>query len=300
MVGASLMFSLMSLFVKLVGEGISSQEVVFLRSLVTLGFTFVALRVQHVSPFGVKKQWLVARGLVGYAALSCFFFALQRLPIADATVLQFTYPAFTGVLAAITLKESMGRSEVAGMGVSLAGLILVTRPGFLFGSGGAPDTLAASLAVLGAVGTAVAYVIVRKLRESDHPLVIVFYFAGISVAASFPAAAAQFSLPDARGVAASWRCRDGGAVRAAFHYKRPPARTRRPRFRHDVLASRLRNALGHPLSGREAGRLYGRRWRDDLPWRDDRLAKSQPVASRPSNQEGFGNTDLQLRSLQAA
>jgi drug/metabolite transporter (DMT)-like permease len=81
----------------------------------------------------------------------------------------------------------MGRREVAGLVASLAGVVLIARPTFLFGlSGASLDPSAVAAALAGAVLSSVAYVTVRKLRESDHHLVVIFYFTLISSPASIP------------------------------------------------------------------------------------------------------------------
>lgn len=189
MVLAAFCFSLMSLFVKLAGQRLPSQEIVLVRSLVTLLYTYLALRWAGVSPWGRDRRWLVLRGLTGFAALSCFYYALTRLPLADATVIQYTNPAFTALLAALTLKETMGWPAVGGTLLSLGGVALIARPTFLFGAHAASYSLtAAGIALLGALLSAAAYVIVRKLRSTEHPLVVVFYFPLISTFGSLPTA----------------------------------------------------------------------------------------------------------------
>ena len=86
MLAAAFFFSLMSLQVKLAGQRLHSSEIVFVRSLLSLVFTYVLLKRARVPLWGHRKGPLVLRGLFGFIALSCFFFALTRLPLADATV----------------------------------------------------------------------------------------------------------------------------------------------------------------------------------------------------------------------
>lgn len=190
MAAAAFFFSLMSLFVKLAGQRLPSQEIVFVRSVVTLLFSYLAVRWLGISPWGRDRRWLLLRGLTGFAALSCFYYALTKLPLADATVIQYTNPAFTALLAALMLREAIGWAEGLGTLVSLAGVALIARPAFLFGSSAASiDLAAAAIALLGALLAAAAYVIVRKLRSTEHPLVIVFYFPLVSSLGSLPTAA---------------------------------------------------------------------------------------------------------------
>ena len=124
---------------------------------------------------------LVVRGLFGSLALTCFYFSLVHLPLADATVIQYTNPIFTAVLAAWVLGERMPARAVVFVATSLAGVLLVARPSFLGGASTSIDPLHVAIALLGALSSASAYVMVRRLRGIDHPLVIVLYFPLVTV-----------------------------------------------------------------------------------------------------------------------
>src|SRR5215217_7502782 len=95
MVLAAFCFSVMSMLVKLVGARLPSQEVVFVRAAVSLAVAYVLVRRARPGNWGNRKGLLVLRGLMGFAALSCFFYALIHLPLADATVIQYTNPVWT-------------------------------------------------------------------------------------------------------------------------------------------------------------------------------------------------------------
>ncbi len=189
MIGSAFMFSLMGLFVKVAGRHLPSQEIVLIRSIVTLFYSYLLLRWQRVSWRGQRTGLLILRGMVGFVSLSCLYFALTRLPLADALVLQHTSPVFTTLLAALWLKEPIGRREIAGVLLSLIGVVLVARPGFLFGTHTAGlDPLGVAAAVGAAIFSAGAYTIVRELRRTEHPLTIVFYFPLVSTIGSLPMA----------------------------------------------------------------------------------------------------------------
>ncbi len=190
MVGAAFFFSLMSLFVKLVGQRLPSQEIVLVRSVVTLLYSYLAVRWAGVHLWGSNKKLLWLRGLLGFCALSCFFFALTKLPLADATVIHYTNPVFTALIAAVALKESISGGEIIGALLSLVGVALMARPSFLFGTGpGSLPLLYVGVALGGALFSAAAYTTVRKLRETEHPLVVVFYFPLVATLGSGPTAA---------------------------------------------------------------------------------------------------------------
>ena len=194
MVAAAFAFSLMSLLVKLVGQDLSSQEIVLARGLVTVVVSLAGLRAAGVSILGRRRGLLALRGLLGFAAVSAFFYAVIHLPLADATVIHYTNPAFTAVFAALVLSEPIRARDGASLAASLAGVVLIARPTFLFG--GEPlDPLGVGVALLGAALAAAAYVNVRALRATEHPLVIVLWFGVISTLGSVPGTVATFVLP---------------------------------------------------------------------------------------------------------
>jgi drug/metabolite transporter (DMT)-like permease len=185
MVAGAFFFSAMSLLVKVAGQRLPSQQIVLARSLVMVVLAAVALRRLGVPLLGTRRRLLVLRGLLGFGALSCFYFALVHLPLAEATVLQYTNPAFAAVFAIVALGETMRRREIASVVLSLAGVALVARPALLFGGTSALDPVAVSVGLLGAILSAAAYVVVRMLG-TEHHLVVILYFAVISAVGAVP------------------------------------------------------------------------------------------------------------------
>jgi drug/metabolite transporter (DMT)-like permease len=186
-IGSALAFSVMTLLVKVAGERLPSQEIVLARAVVSLVLSYALLRGEAVNPWGRAPRLLVARGLVGFLALSCVYYAVTHLPLAEATVIQYLNPAFTAVLAAVVLGERLGVALLSASGISLLGVALVAKPAFLFGGASSSlDSFAAAVAVCGALFSACAYVLVRRLSATEHPLVIVFYFPLVTVPATVP------------------------------------------------------------------------------------------------------------------
>ena len=194
MAAGAFFFSVMSLLVKFAGRTLPSQEIVFARSLVMAILTYTTLRRRRIPVLGERRSLLVVRGLLGFAALSCFYYALVHLPLADATVIQYTNPAFAAVFAVLVLGERMRVREIVCVAMSIGGVLLVARPGFLFGGSAGLDPFAVAVALSGAVLSAAAYVSVRVLAN-EHHLVVIFYFAVISTLGSLPVTAINVVLP---------------------------------------------------------------------------------------------------------
>jgi drug/metabolite transporter (DMT)-like permease len=93
MVTGAFFFSIMSLLVKLAGQR-PAQPGDRAGPLARHGvLAWATLRVGHSHARDAPPS-AVLRGLLGFGALSCFYYALVHLPLADATVLQYTNPAF--------------------------------------------------------------------------------------------------------------------------------------------------------------------------------------------------------------
>jgi drug/metabolite transporter (DMT)-like permease len=193
---SALAFSLMTLFVKLAGARLPTQEIVLARALLTLLFTLVALWHAGVAPLGSKRPLLWLRGVTGSLALLCVYYAVTHLPLAEATVLQYLYPPITASLAAWLLHERLNRVVFVCLGLGIAGIVLVAQPSALFGLHSQPlPSFAIAAAIGGAVLSACAYVIVRKLGATEHPLVIVLYFPLIALPISLPGLLEHFVWP---------------------------------------------------------------------------------------------------------
>lgn len=195
-VAGALSFSVMSAFAKLAGERLPTQEIVLFRGILTTLLTLHALKRMGISPWGRERGLLLLRGLFGYAALSCFLWAVVRLPLAETTVLHFTNPVFTAFLAAVFLGEILGRKEVLLALLALGGVVIVARPGFLFGDLSGLEPLPVAVALAGALLSAAAYTTARRLTRTNDPLVIVLSFAVVSLVASIPATLPVFVVPD--------------------------------------------------------------------------------------------------------
>lgn len=194
MAGGALAFSVMSALLKLAGETLPLFEIVTGRSLVVALLSGVAVRRQGHSFVPKEAKLVTLRALFGFVALSCYFYSVIHLPLADATVIYFINPVLTALAAAAVLREHMGLREVGWVGVSLLAVVVVARPSFVFGAERALDTLAVGLGLISAFFAALSYVTIRSIRH-DPPLLIVFYFSLVTVVLGAPIVATGFTPP---------------------------------------------------------------------------------------------------------
>ncbi len=169
MLVAGIFFSLMNVGVKYL-DNIPAIEIVFFRSLVTLVISAIMIQRLGISFLGNNKLVLLLRGFFGVIALSLYFLCLQNMPLASAVTIMQLSPVFTTILAIFILKERVKLPQWAFFLISFLGVALI--------KGFDPDMplLYFVLAIFSAFISALAYNMVRKLKDSDHPLVVVFYF----------------------------------------------------------------------------------------------------------------------------
>lgn len=183
-------FSVMGVLVKLTSARLPLGEVVFARAVITLGISLAMVRRAGLSPWAGPRMPLVFRGLLGFGGLTGYYIALDRLPLADATVLQNVTPLLTGVLAWWLLDEPIGWTTAVAIACGIAGVGLIVRP-----SGDVLDPTGVIAALGGVACSSVAYVTVRRLSRTVPPLVIVLYFPLIATPLALPWMLASFVVP---------------------------------------------------------------------------------------------------------
>jgi drug/metabolite transporter (DMT)-like permease len=137
---------------------------------------------------GNAPGWLFLRGVLGSCGLYCFFYAVTVLPLPEVTTIHYVNPVLTALLAAVVLGERIGWGLAVALATSLLGVVVVARPQWAFGGAQVLDPFAVGVALVGAVFSAAAYVTVRRLRDTDDPLVVVLWFPLVSTPLFLPLA----------------------------------------------------------------------------------------------------------------
>lgn len=169
MLFATFCFALMNVFVKMV-PNIPAVEVVFFRSVVSLVLSYIFLAHQRVNVWGNNKVILLLRGASGAVALIMYFTTLQVMPLASAVTIQFLSPIFTSILGIFIVREKVYTPQWFFFLLAFVGVVIIQ------GFDPRISTFYLILGLLAAVGSGLAYNFIRKLKTSEHPLVIVFYF----------------------------------------------------------------------------------------------------------------------------
>jgi drug/metabolite transporter (DMT)-like permease len=129
---------------------------------------------------GNNKKFLFYRSLFGLLGVFLSFYVIDHLPLADAVVLNQMNPFFVLMLSAFFLGERIKKQQVLAISIAILGVTFIIRPQFDY------TMFPALLGLSSAVFAAAAYTVIRYLRLTDHPQVIVFYFTGFSVVSTLP------------------------------------------------------------------------------------------------------------------
>jgi len=172
-IGNLLLMALLSAAVReLVNRDYPLSEVLLFRYLFASGFFWVILfSTAGLAALATHRPLDHAiRSISGIVSLGLLYFALTRIPIADATAISYAAPIFITVLSIFLLGEVIGLQRWLAVIAGFIGVLLIARPG-----SGSWD-----IGVIAAAGSAFTGALVaiwlRKLSSSEKSVTIgIFY-----------------------------------------------------------------------------------------------------------------------------
>lgn len=147
--------------------------VVAMRYLVHFLLMMMILAPRH-STHLVKTQrtgLVVLRAVVLTVASLCMGMALQRMPLAETTAINYLAPTLVAVFAGSMLGESIGRLGWAAIATGFIGVLMIARPG------GGLDAIGIMFALGAAAANAVYQLLSRLLASSEKAITLLFYTA---------------------------------------------------------------------------------------------------------------------------
>jgi drug/metabolite transporter (DMT)-like permease len=174
MILATFSFALMNASVKYL-SGFHVSQIILIRSFVSAIICLNGIKKLKLNPFGVNKKFLIIRGAFGFVALVLYFFTLHNISLASAVTLVYLAPIFTAIVGVFLLKERILPKQWIFFFMAFCGV------GVLYGFDFKAEPIWLITGILSAILAAVAYVAVRKVKETDHPYVVVFYFPLIAI-----------------------------------------------------------------------------------------------------------------------
>ncbi|MBB5089503.1 drug/metabolite transporter (DMT)-like permease [Pseudochrobactrum saccharolyticum] len=174
-------FVLMSTLLKS-AEGIPAGELVFFRSFFAIFPVVIYLAYTHQLQGAMQTSDIfghIWRGLVGVMSMLSGFYALTLLPLPESIAINYASPLMIVVLSAIFLKEQVRIYRWSAVLIGFVGVLIIVWPRLsLFSGGGVShgEAVGAVFALIGALSSAVAMMLVRKLVKRERTATIVIYF----------------------------------------------------------------------------------------------------------------------------
>lgn len=175
-------FAFMSTFVKLSGDLPSMQKSFFRNAVALIFSTVMLMRTEEKFRFNKSNlPYLFMRAFFGTVGLICNFYAIDKLVLADASILNKLSPFFAIIFSYLILKEKVSFIQGAAVVIAFIGAIFIIKPtGINFNIGSVAG-------FIGGMGAGIAYTMVRILsKRGERGPFIVFFFSAFSCLATLP------------------------------------------------------------------------------------------------------------------
>lgn len=188
---ASLGFGTHGVFVRLAGDLPLFEKTLF-RNLVTFFIALpIFLKTKHkidVSLLKANTVPLIVRAIGGTLGIFCNYYALTKLNIADATMLNKMSPFFALIFSVFILKEKPNFKQLILIIIAFVGALFVIKPTasnvLLFPS---------LIGLIGGIGAGIAYTCIRYLSKNKvDTTFIVLFFSLFSIIVNLPLALMNF------------------------------------------------------------------------------------------------------------
>ncbi len=182
-VTSAFFFALMNMFVRLSGD-IPTIQKTFFRNFFALFIAAGAMiknRCSMIPPKGARLD-LLLRSVFGYAGVIMNFYAVGRLSISDASLLNKMSPFFAIVFSGILLKERANKVQWAIILTAFVGALFVIKPTFQNA-----ELVASISGFCGGMCAGAAYTFVRRATgKGVKGYYVVFFFSAFSTLAALP------------------------------------------------------------------------------------------------------------------
>lgn len=176
---ATLFFAFMNVIVKYLKD-VPFFELVFFRATISSIIGYFTLKQMKISFKPNNPKMILLRGITGTISLMLYFYTLQKMPLTTAVTVQYLAPLFTAILAGFILKETINWLQWFFLIMAFCGVLMVEGFDDRVGWG----TMA--LGITAAFMSGLTYNLIRKLKDQEPPIRIVFYFPMVSAIISTP------------------------------------------------------------------------------------------------------------------
>jgi drug/metabolite transporter (DMT)-like permease len=192
MVASAVLFASMAAAVGVAARQLPNAPIVFFRHFIMVVFLLPWLWREGRGGLATRDPaGHVIRGVAGVTAVGCYFYAIARLRLADAVLLNQSMPLFIPLVERAWLGQRIPPRLWGVLGLGFAGLVVILRPGTgVFHP-------AALVGLASAVFASISQVGVRRLTRTEPVTRIVLYFGLVGSAVALPPAAWWWRSPSA-------------------------------------------------------------------------------------------------------
>ncbi|HAH05281.1 MAG TPA: hypothetical protein DCM05_01965 [Elusimicrobia bacterium] len=168
---ATLWFTAATLLIKSLGTDVPTVWTAFLRNALALPALLLLLRSRGLSVSSPNQEKLILRAFWSVSAILFSFWALPRMPLANASLLMQTSPLFTVLWGVFFFRERLSRFSTACVALAFGGVYATLHPSF------DQVALLPSLAALaaGLLGS-LSFATLKSLTDEEPALRIVVYY----------------------------------------------------------------------------------------------------------------------------
>lgn len=175
-IGSAFCFALMNLFIRLSGDVPTLQKCFFRNFFALVIAASSLLRTKTKFRIGEGNlKYLLVRSLAGGIGMVGNFYAVDHMPISDASMLNKLSPFFAIVFSYFMLKEQANLFEWLSVIAAFIGALFVAKPSF------GMEMIPAAAGIMGGLGAGLAYTNVRILgKRGENSMIIVAFFSGFT------------------------------------------------------------------------------------------------------------------------
>jgi len=175
--------------------GLTPWQMLMTRAIFGISITVALSRAMRLDLLGANRRGMVLAALSLVGGVICFTVSLLLLPVFEALLLIYTYPAFAALLSPILAGDRGGVKVWALIGVAFCGT------GFILWPQGAESSLhwGHLLGLLSGLGHGLAFTLIRRYGRGGSALTPFFYFCMVAACVSGAVMIGQGGpfLPDA-------------------------------------------------------------------------------------------------------
>jgi drug/metabolite transporter (DMT)-like permease len=163
-------FALMGAVTKILGNSFDPVQLVFFRNVFGVLFISVSFFRRPLRQVGGKPGLLVFRGVIGTLALYALFYNVTQIKLGEAITYGQTSPIFIALFSYLLLRERLNAYAWVSIVTGFIGILFIFKPGV-------SDSIKTnSIGLFCGIGTALAYISIRELKQIYDTRAIVLSF----------------------------------------------------------------------------------------------------------------------------